>query len=113
MEHPPIEPDQPQELTQEQLSELLQIRRDKLSALQEAGSDPFANTTYDVSHHSADILAAERPQELIRRRGLVGRAGPIRNDAASFRGRELIESTDTRRSRHLSLSPQKTGRSPY
>ncbi len=59
MEHPPIE----QELTQEQLSELLQIRRDKLSALQEAGNDPFANTSYDVSHTSSDILAAPPPQE--------------------------------------------------
>jgi lysyl-tRNA synthetase class 2 len=63
MERPPIEQEQQQELTQEQLSELLQIRRGKLSALQEAGRDPFAITTYDVSHYSADIIAAERPQE--------------------------------------------------
>lgn len=42
-------------LTQEQLSELLQIRRDKLATLQEAGKDPFAITKYDVTHHSADI----------------------------------------------------------
>ena len=46
-----------QELTAEQLSELLQIRRDKLSALQQAGADPFANTTYPVTHYSAEVLA--------------------------------------------------------
>ena len=63
MEQPQDQQTQEQELTQEQLSELLQVRRDKLSALQAAGQDPFANTTYDVSHYSADILAAPQPQE--------------------------------------------------
>ena len=37
------------------LSELLQIRRDKLTALQEAGQDPFAITKYQVTHHSNEI----------------------------------------------------------
>ncbi len=34
------------------LSDLLQIRRDKLTELQNAGNDPFAITKYDVTHHS-------------------------------------------------------------
>ena len=63
MEQPLDQQNQEQELTQEQLSELLQIRRDKLSALQAAGQDPFANTTYDVSHYSTDILALPQPAE--------------------------------------------------
>lgn len=63
MEQPPIEQDVQQELTQEELSELLQIRRDKLSALQAEGNDPFRHTTYDVSHFSADILHAGVPEE--------------------------------------------------
>ncbi len=37
------------------VNELLQIRRDKLTELQEAGKNPFAITKYDVTHHSADI----------------------------------------------------------
>ncbi len=37
------------------LSELLQVRRDKLAELQEAGNDPFAVTKYDVTHHSTEI----------------------------------------------------------
>jgi len=37
------------------LSELLQIRRDKLAELQNAGKDPFAVTKYEVTHHSAEI----------------------------------------------------------
>ena len=40
------------------LSELLRIRREKLTNLQNAGKDPFAITRYDVTHHSAEILAA-------------------------------------------------------
>ena len=40
------------------LSELLRIRREKLTNLQDAGRDPFAITRYDVTHHSAEILSA-------------------------------------------------------
>ncbi len=50
-------PATPQDLTAEQLSELLQIRRDKLSALRAAGHDPFEVTTYPQTHHSAQIVA--------------------------------------------------------
>ena len=37
------------------LSEILQIRRDKLTALCEAGEDPFVKTKYDVDAHSVSI----------------------------------------------------------
>ena len=46
---------QEQELSAQQLSELLQIRRDKLEALREAGKDPFEITKYDVTAYSGDI----------------------------------------------------------
>ncbi len=45
------------EMTEQQLSELLQVRRDKLAALQEAGQDPFVITKYEVTAQSADIRA--------------------------------------------------------
>ena len=41
--------------TEPSLSELLQIRRDKLTELQKAGKDPFAITRYDVTHHSSEV----------------------------------------------------------
>lgn len=44
----------PQEETQN-LSELLQVRRDKLAELQAKGQNPFAITKYNVTHHSAEI----------------------------------------------------------
>ena len=46
-----------EEMTEQQRSELLQIRRDKLSALQQAGKDPFAITKYTVTHHSEEVKA--------------------------------------------------------
>ncbi len=39
----------------ENVNELLQIRRDKLKELQEAGKNPFVITKYNVTHHSVDI----------------------------------------------------------
>ena len=44
------------------LSELLQIRRDKLAALREQGQDPFVITRFDVTHHSDEIK--ERFEEM-------------------------------------------------
>ncbi len=40
---------------QQELGELLQIRRDKLKALQDEGHDPFQITKFDVTHHAQDI----------------------------------------------------------
>ncbi len=42
---------------QQELSEILQVRRDKLAALQQEGRDPFLITKYDVTHHSTDVTA--------------------------------------------------------
>ncbi len=37
------------------INELLRVRRQKLRDLQEAGKDPFVITKYDVTHHSREI----------------------------------------------------------
>ena len=42
---------------EQNLSELLQIRRDKLTELQAQGKDPFQITRYPVTHHSEDVRA--------------------------------------------------------
>lgn len=41
----------------ENLSEVLQVRRDKLRDLQEMGRDPFKISKYDVTHHSDEVIA--------------------------------------------------------
>ena len=40
---------------QQDLPEILQIRRDKLKALQDAGMNPFEITRYDVTHHAQEV----------------------------------------------------------
>ena len=40
---------------QQDLSEILRIRREKLSALREEGRDPFQETRFAVSHHAQEI----------------------------------------------------------
>ena len=50
-----IQEQEQQELSAEQLSELLQIRRDKLTALREAGKDPFTITKFNVTDYSGSI----------------------------------------------------------
>ncbi len=48
--------DQNNEVVQD-LNELLKVRRNKLTELQENGKNPFEITKYDVTHHSSDIKA--------------------------------------------------------
>ena len=49
------------------VNELIRVRREKLSELQESGNDPFEITKYDQTHHSAQI----------------------KNDLASFEGKTV------------------------
>ena len=46
---------QNQQEAQQDINQLLKVRREKLAALQEAGKDPFQITKYDVTHHSQEI----------------------------------------------------------
>jgi lysyl-tRNA synthetase class 2 len=40
---------------QQDLNQLLKVRREKLQELQDNGKDPFVITKYDVTHHSTDV----------------------------------------------------------
>ena len=43
------------EAPQQDVNELIRVRREKLAQLQADGKDPFRITKYDVTHHSAEI----------------------------------------------------------
>ena len=43
------------QLTEQELSEVMRVRREKLSQLQSEGNDPFIITKYDVTNHSDEI----------------------------------------------------------
>ena len=45
-----------QQEPQQDINQLLKIRRDKLTELQESGNDPFKITKYDVTHHTREII---------------------------------------------------------
>ena len=46
---------QNQTAQEQDIHQLLKVRREKLANLQEAGKDPFQITKYDVTHHSREI----------------------------------------------------------
>lgn len=46
---------QNEKVQEQDLNQLLQVRREKLAALQETGKDPFRITKYEVTHHSTEI----------------------------------------------------------
>ena len=50
------DPVEEREQTAEELNELLQIRRDKLKALQERGKDPFEIVKFDRDAYSTEII---------------------------------------------------------
>ena len=55
---------------QQDIGQLLKVRREKLAALQEAGKDPFIITKYDQTHHSVD---AKSEYEELEAKLLAGR----------------------------------------
>ena len=44
-----------QQSQEQDINQLLKVRREKLSDLKERGRDPFLITKYDVTHHSKEI----------------------------------------------------------
>ena len=48
---------------QQDLNELLKIRREKLQTLQENGKDPFVITKYNQEHHSDEVKVLYEKKE--------------------------------------------------
>ena len=61
------------------VNQLLQVRRDKLSELQAAGKDPFQITKYDQTHHTDDVKNLYIPHEEAK---LAGRT-PVNTEGMS------------------------------
>ena len=47
---------QNQQPKEQDINQLLKVRREKLAALTEAGKDPFRITKFDLTHHSMYIM---------------------------------------------------------
>ena len=75
-----------------QLSDLLQVRRDKLAELQANGQDPFQITKYDRTHTSGDISnGAKEEERTVVARGeekqIVAKISPLDGQIVSVAGR--------------------------
>ena len=68
---------------QQDVNQLLKVRREKLANLQEAGQDPFQITKYDVTHHTSDVkeLYNAHEEKLLAGRPAVSTDG--RDEAAA------------------------------
>ena len=58
---------------QQDLNQLLKVRREKLANLQADGKDPFVITKYDQTHHSSDVKELYTAHE---EKILAGRVAP-------------------------------------
>ena len=61
---------------EQDINQLLKVRREKLADLQERGKDPFQITKYNQTHHSSDVKALYEEHEA---KILAGRA-PLNTD---------------------------------
>ncbi|MCR5417050.1 MAG: lysine--tRNA ligase, partial [Pseudobutyrivibrio sp.] len=70
-------------MAEQDTNQLLKVRREKLSALQEAGKDPFTITKFDQTHHSDEVksLYEEHEAKLLAGRSAVNTDG-MDEDAA-------------------------------
>ena len=68
---------------QQDLNQLLKVRREKLQELQENGKDPFVITKYNQEHHSDEVkvLYEKKEAELLEGRTAVNTDGMDEADA--------------------------------
>ena len=69
------------------LNQLLKVRREKLSNLQEAGKDPFQITKYDQTHHTDEVRDIYQAHE---DKLLAGRVAPSVEGLSEEEARDVI-----------------------
>ena len=87
---------------QQDVNQLLKVRREKLKELQDAGNDPFQITKYDVTHHSDDVknLYNAHEAEL-----LAGRPEPSVDGLDDAQKREVINADYNERREIMDAQP--------
>ena len=87
---------------QQDVNQLLQIRREKLADLQAAGKDPFEITKYDVTHHSTDVKELYNVHEA---ELLAGRQAPEVDGLDEAQKREVLNNDYNERRAIMDASP--------
>ena len=87
---------------QQDVNQLLQVRREKLAALQAAGQDPFQITKYDVTHHTSDVKEIYTAHE---EKLLAGRVAPSTEGLEEAEAREVVKQEYEARRAIMDASP--------
>ena len=87
---------------QQDVNQLLQVRREKLANLQAAGQDPFQITKYDVTHHTSDVKEVYTAHE---EKLLAGRVAPSTEGLEEAEAREVIKQEYEARRAIMDASP--------
>ena len=97
------EADNNQNVQEQDLNQLLKVRREKLAVLQDGGKNPFEITKYDASHHSTEIKenfdTLEGKRVTIALRGTPGSEARSGGHRTRFSGRSAAVNTGARRDR--------------
>ncbi len=91
-----------QQNAQQDVNQLLKVRREKLAALQEAGKDPFQITKYDQTHHTEDAKALYEAHEA---ELLAGRPEPSVEGLDEQQAKEVINADYNERRAIMDASP--------
>ena len=92
----------PQQAQEQDLNQLLKVRREKLAALQEAGKDPFQITKYDQTHHTVD---AKELYEAHEAKLLAGRLAPSVEGLDEQQTKEVLNADYNERRAIMDASP--------
>ena len=87
---------------QQDVNQLLKVRREKLQNLQDAGKDPFQITKYDVTHHSSDVKEQYNVHES---EILAGRVAPNVEGLDDAAKREVINNDYNERREIMDAQP--------
>ncbi len=87
---------------EQDINQLLKVRREKLANLQEAGKDPFQITKYDVTHHTLDAREQYTAHE---EQLLAGRQQPDVEGLDEAAAREVLNTDYNERRAIMDASP--------
>ena len=91
-----------QQAPQQDINQLLKVRREKLQNLQENGKDPFVITKYDVTHHSDTVKEEYEAHEA---KLLAGRVAPNVEGLEEAEAREILNNDYNERRAIMDASP--------
>ena len=87
---------------QQDVNQLLKVRREKLADLQAAGKDPFVITKYDVTHHSSEVKELYNAHEA---ELLAGRQAPVVEGLEEEQKKEVLNQDYNERRAIMDAAP--------